>query len=125
MTSLRYQVCNLLLRQNNKGKFCPYEIGKDMIDFYTKKVGNMSAKEFTSFLLNSSEKQENKLLKAFILFTLNFFMMVTISSSEETDETRKIIDIGKPIMQKSFENIINILHSEDCMDILKELSITN
>ena len=37
MNTLTYQVCNLIIEQNEKGRFSPSEIAKDMLDFFTKK----------------------------------------------------------------------------------------
>ena len=121
-TTLKYHVCNLIIRQNDKNKFSPSEIAEEMLNFYSKKVGDTSSTDFTTILKKSLEEEENELLKAFIAYTLNFFMMLIIYPREESEEKKKLMEIGKPVLKESFENIMNLLHSEKGNDVIKEMS---
>ena len=125
MTTLTYQVCNLIIEQNEKGRFSPSEIAKDMLDFFTKKTGDVSTIEFTAFLLNSLEKEKNEILRLFIQYTLNFFMMSELYHREDSEEKEKLMEMGKPLVKDSFENIINFLKSKEANESVKELSITH
>lgn len=125
MTTLRYQVCNLIIEQNEKGRFSPEEIAKDMINFYAQKLGDVSSIEFMSFLLNSLEKEKNEVLKLFIQYTLNFYMMLDLYHREDSEEKELLMIMGKTQVKDSFENIINFLKTEKGNESLKELSITH
>jgi hypothetical protein len=125
MTTLKYQVCNLIIKQNDKGRFSPEDIAKDMINFYAQKLGDISTTEFMSFLLNSLEKEKNELLKLFITYTLNFYMMLELYSREDSEEKEKLMEMAKPNVKGSFENITNFLKSKDCKESLEELSVTH
>ena len=123
MTTLTYQVCNLIIEQNEKGRFSPSEIAKDMLDFFAKKTGDVSTIEFTTFLLNSLEKEKNEILRLFIQYTLNFFIILTLHDKEDSEEKKVLMEMGKPRVKDSFENIMNFLKSKEAIKLLKELSI--
>ena len=125
MTTLTYQVCNLLLKQNMKGRFSPEEIAKDMINFYAQQLGDVSTIEFMSFLLNSLEKEKNEVLKLFIQYTLNFYIMLDLYHREDSEEKKELMEMGKPQVKNSFENIINFLKTEEGKESLEKLSITS
>ena len=125
MTTLQYQVCKLLLEQNKKGRFSPEEIAKDMINFYVQKLGDISNEEFMSSLLNSLEKEKNEVLKLFIQYTLNFFMMLELYHRKDSEEKEKLMEMGKPLVKDSFEELINFLKSKEGTESVKELSITH
>ena len=125
MTTLTYKVCDLIIEQNEKGRFSPGEIAKDMLDFFTKKTGDLSTKEFMNFLLNSLEKEKNEILRLFIQYTLNFFMMSELYHREDSEEKEVLMEMGKPLLKNSFEELINFLKSEEGIESVKELSITH
>ena len=125
MNTLTYQVCNLIIEQNEKGRFSPSEIAKDMLDFFTKKTGDVSTIEFTTFLLNSLEKEKNEILRLFIQYTLNFFIILTLHDKEDSEEKKVLMEMGKPRLKNSFENIMNFLKSKEAIESLKELSVTH
>ena len=125
MTTLTYQVCNLIIEQNEKGRFSPGEIAKDMLDFFTKKTGDVSTIEFTTFLLNSLEKEKNEVLKLFIQYTLNFFIILTVHDKEDSEEKKVLMEMGKTRVKDSFEELINFLKSKEGIESVKELSITH
>ena len=125
MTTLTYQVCNLIREQNEKGRFSPSEIAKDMLDFFTKKTGDVSTMEFTAFLLNSLEKEKNEVLRLFIQYTLNFFIILTVHDKEDSEEKKVLMEMGKPRVKDSFEELIKFVHSNEGYESLKELSITH
>jgi len=125
MNTLTYRVSKLIIKQNEKGRLSPSEIAKDMLDFFTKKTGDLSTIEFTAFLLNSLEKEKNEVLKLFIKYTLNFFMMSELYHREDSEEKEKLMEMGKPLVKDSFENIINFLKSKEANESVKELSITH
>lgn len=125
MNTLTYQVCNLIIEQNEKGRFSPSEIAKDMLDFFAKKTGDVSTIEFTTFLLNSLEKEKNEILRLFIQYTLNFFIILTLHDKEDSEEKKVLMEMGKPRVKDSFENIMNFLKTEECKESLKKLSITH
>ena len=125
MTTLTYKVCDLIIEQNEKGRFSPGEIAKDMLDFFTKKTGDLSTKEFMNFLLNSLEKEKNEILRLFIQYTLNFFMMSELYHREDSEEKEVLMEMGKPLLKNSFEELINFLKSEKGIESVKELSITH
>ena len=123
MNSLKYQVCNLISEQQRKGRLNADEIGKDMLDFYMKKYNIESTKEFMSFLHNQIMTEKNKLLKLFIIYTLNYVMIQEILHKEDSEEKEKMIEMGKPNLKNSFEEIGNFLKTKECNDAVKELSI--
>ena len=125
MTTLTYQVSKLLIEQHEKGRLSPSEIVKDMLDFFTKKTGDLSTKEFMNFLLNSLEKEKNEILRLFIQYTLNFFMMSELYHREDSEEKEKLMEMGKPLLKDSFENIIKFVQSKEGIESVKELSITH
>ena len=125
MNTLTYQVCNLIIEQNEKGRFSPSEIAKDMLDFFTKKTGDVSTMEFTAFLLNSLEKEKNEVLRLFIQYTLNFFIILTVHDKEDSEEKKVLMEMGKPRVKDSFEELIKFVHSNEGYESLKELSITH
>ena len=125
MTTLTYKVCNLIIEQNEKGRFSPSEIAKDMLDFFAKKTGDVSTIEFTTFLLNSLEKEKNEILRLFIQYTLNFFMMSELYHREDSEEKEKLMEMGKPLVKDSFEELIKFVHSNEGYESLKELRITH
>ena len=125
MNTLTYQVCNLIIEQNEKGRFSPSEIAKDMLDFFTKKTGDVSTIEFTTFLLNSLEKEKNEVLRLFIQYTLNFFIILTLHDKEDSEEKKVLMEMGKPRVKDSFEELIKFVHSNEGYESLKELSITH
>tara|TARA_B100001094_G_C18084029_1_gene746792 strand:- start:188 stop:589 length:402 start_codon:yes stop_codon:yes gene_type:complete len=125
MTTLTYKVCNLIIEQNEKGRFSPSEIAKDMLDFFTKKTGDVSTIEFTAFLLNSLEKEKNEILRLFIQYTLNFFTMSELYHREDSEEKKVLMEMVKPLLKDSFENIMNFLKSKEAIESLKELSVTH
>ena len=125
MTTLTYKVCNLIIEQNEKGRFSPSEIAKDMLDFFTKKTGDVSTIEFTTFLLNSLEKEKNEVLRLFIQYTLNFFTMSELYHREDSEEKKVLMEMVKPLLKDSFENIMNFLKSKEAIESLKELSVTH
>ena len=125
MNTLTYRVSKLIIKQNEKGRLSPSEIAKDMLDFFTKKTGDVSTIEFTAFLLNSLEKEKNEILRLFIQYTLNFFMMSELYHREDSEEKEKLMEMGKPLVKDSFENIINFLKSKEANESVKELSITH
>ena len=125
MTTLTHQVSKLIIKQNEKSIFSPGEIAKDMLDFFSKKTGDVSTKEFMNFLLNSLEKEKNEILRLFIQYTLNFFMMSELYHREDSEEKEKLMEMGKPLVKDSFENIINFLKSKEAIESVKELSITH
>jgi hypothetical protein len=108
-----------------KGRFSPEEIAKDMINFYAQKLGDVSSIEFMSFLLNSLEKEKNEVLKLFIQYTLNFYIMLDLYHREDSEEKELLMIMGKPQVKDSFENIINFLKTEKGKESLEELSITH
>ena len=125
MTTLTYKVCNLIIEQNEKGRFSPSEIAKDMLDFFAKKTGDVSTIEFTTFLLNSLEKEKNEILRLFIQYTLNFFIILTLHVKEDSEEKKVLMEMGKPRVKDSFEELINFLKSKEGIESVKELSITH
>tara|TARA_B100001094_G_C17950663_1_gene680356 strand:+ start:297 stop:698 length:402 start_codon:yes stop_codon:yes gene_type:complete len=124
MNNLKYQVCNLIIEQKEKGRFSPREIGKDMLDFFAKKTGNVSTKEFTDFLLISLEKEENKLLKLFIQYTLYYYTELVLSDSKDSEEKKVLMEMAKPRVKNSFEELIKFVESKECYESIKELSIS-
>ena len=78
-----------------------------------------------SFLLNSLEKEKNEILKLFIQYTLNFFMMLELYHREDSEEKEKLMEIAKPTLKNSFEELINFLKSKEGIESVKELSITH
>jgi len=125
MNTLTYKVSKLIIEQNEKGRFSPSEIAKDMLDFFTKKTGDVSTIEFTAFLLNSLEKEKNEILRLFIQYTLNFFIILTLHDKEDSEEKKVLMEMGKPRVKDSFENIMNFLKSKEAIESLKELSVTH
>ena len=125
MNTLTYQVCNLIREQNEKGRFSPGEIAKDMLDFFSEKTGDVSNKEFMNFLLNSLEKEKNEILRLFIQYTLNFFTMSELYHREDSEEKKVLMEMVKPLLKDSFENIMNFLKSKEAIESLKELSVTH
>ena len=125
MTTLTYQVCNLIKEQNEKGRFSPSEIAKDMLDFFSKKTGDVSTIEFTEFLLNSLEKEKNEVLRLFIQYTLNFFIILTVHDKEDSEEKKVLMEMGKPRLKNSFEELIKFVQSNEGYESVKELSITH
>lgn len=125
MNTLTYQVSKLIIEQNEKNIFSPSEIAKDMLDFFAKKTGDVSTKEFTDFLLNSLEKEKNEILRLFIQYTLNFFIILTVHDKEDSEEKKVLMEMGKPRLKDSFENIMNFLKSKGGTESVKELSITH
>lgn len=125
MNTLTYRVSKLIIKQNEKGRFSPSEIAKDMLDFFSKKTGDVSTIEFTEFLLNSLEKEKNEILRLFIQYTLNFFIILTLHDKEDSEEKKVLMEMGKPRVKDSFENIMNFLKTEECKESLKELSVTH
>ena len=125
MTTLTHRVSKLLLEQNEKGRFSPSEIAKNMLDFFAEKTGDVSTVEFTTFLLNSLEKEKNEVLKLFIKHTLKFFTMLELYHREDSEEKEKLMEMGKPLVKDSFEELINFLHSKEGIKSVKELSITH
>ena len=125
MTTLTYQVCNLIIEQNEKGRFSPGEIAKDMLDFFAEKTGDVRNKEFMNFLLNSLEKEKNEILRLFIQYTLNFFTMSELYHREDSEEKKVLMEMVKPLLKDSFENIMNFLKSKEAIESLKELSVTH
>ena len=120
MTTLQYQVCKLLLEQNKKGRFSPEEIAKDMINFYVQKLGDISNEEFMSSLLNSLEKEKNEVLKLFIQYTLNFFMMLELYHREDSEEKKKLMEMLKPTVKDSFKVLIKFLESKEGYESLEK-----
>ena len=125
MNTLTYQVCNLIIEQNEKGRFSPSEIAKDMLDFFTKKTGDVSTMEFTAFLLNSLEKEKNEVLRLFIQYTLNFFIILTVHDKEDSEEKKVLMEMGKPRLKNSFEELIKFVQSNEGYESVKELSVTH
>tara|TARA_B100001758_G_scaffold245755_1_gene259386 strand:+ start:583 stop:984 length:402 start_codon:yes stop_codon:yes gene_type:complete len=125
MTTLTHQVSKIIIEQHEKGRLSPGEIAKDMLDFFTKKTGDLSTKEFMNFLLNSLEKEKNEILRLFIQYTLNFFMMSELYHREDSEEKEVLMEMGKPLLKNSFEELINFLKSEKGIESVKELSITH
>ena len=125
MDTLTYQVCNLIIEQNEKGRFSPSEIAKDMLDFFTKKTGDVSTIEFTAFLLNSLEKEKNEVLRLFIQYTLNFFIILTVHDKEDSEEKKVLMEMGKPRLKNSFEELIKFVQSNEGYESVKELSVTH
>ena len=125
MNTLTYKVSKLIIEQNEKGRFSPSEIAKDMLDFFTKKTGDVSTIEFTAFLLNSLEKEKNEILRLFIQYTLNFFIILTLHDKEDSEEKKVLMEMGKPRVKDSFEELMNFLHSKEGIKSVKELSITH
>ena len=125
MTTLTHQVCKLIIEQHKKGRLSPGEIAKDMLDFFIKKTGDLSTKEFMNFLLNSLEKEKNEILRLFIQYTLNFFMMSELYHREDSEEKEVLMEMGKPLLKNSFEELINFLKSEEGIESVKELSVTH
>ena len=125
MNTLTCQVCNLIIKQNEKGRFSPSEIAQDMLDFFTKKTGDVSTIEFTEFLLNSLEKEKNEILRLFIQYTLNFFTMSEIYHREDSEEKKVLMEMVKPLLKNSFEELIKFIQSKEAIESLKELSVTN
>tara|TARA_B100001093_G_scaffold210420_1_gene202026 strand:- start:31 stop:438 length:408 start_codon:yes stop_codon:yes gene_type:complete len=123
MTTLTYQVCNLIIEQNEKGRFSPSEIAKDMLDFFAKKTGDVSTIEFTTFLLNSLEKEKNEVLRLFIQYTLNFFIILTVHVKEDSEEKKVLMEMGKPRLKNSFEELIKFVQSNEGYESLEKLSI--
>jgi len=108
-----------------KGRYSPEEIAKDMINFYAQKLGDVSSIEFMSFLLNSLEKEKNEVLKLFIQYTLNFYIMLELYHREDSEEKEKLMKIGKKTVKDSFEELINFLKSKEGNESLEELSVTH
>ena len=125
MDTLTYQVCNLIIEQNEKGRFSPSEIAKDMLDFFAKKTGDVSTIEFTAFLLNSLEKEKNEVLRLFIQYTLNFFIILTVHDKEDSEEKKVLMEMGKPRLKNSFEELIKFVQSNEGYESVKELSVTH
>jgi hypothetical protein len=125
MNTLTYQVCNLIIKQNEKGRFSPSEIAQDMLDFFTKKTGDVSTIEFTEFLLNSLEKEKNEILRLFIQYTLNFFIILTVHVKEDSAEKKVLMEMAKPRVKDSFEELIKFVHSNEGYESVKELSATH
>ena len=125
MNTLTYRVSKLLSEQDEKGRFSPSEIAKDMLDFFAEKTGDVSTVEFTAFLLNFLEKEKNEILRLFIQYTLNFFIILTLHDKEDSEEKKVLMEMGKPRVKDSFENIMNFLKSKEAIKSLKELSVTH
>tara|TARA_B100000530_G_scaffold283888_1_gene198089 strand:+ start:63 stop:464 length:402 start_codon:yes stop_codon:yes gene_type:complete len=125
MNTLTYRVVKLIIKQNEKGRFSPSEIAKDMLDFFAEKTGDVRNKEFMNFLLNSLEKEKNEILRLFIQYTLNFFTMSEIYHREDSEEKKVLMEMVKPLLKNSFEELIKFIQSKEAIESLKELSVTN
>jgi len=71
------------------------------------------------------EKEKNEILRLFIQYTLNFFIILTLHDKEDSEEKKVLMEMGKPRVKDSFENIMNFLKSKEAIKSLKELSVTH
>ena len=81
--------------------------------------------EFTAFLLNSLEKEKNEVLRLFIQYTLNFFIILTLHDKEDSEEKKVLMEMGKPRVKDSFEELIKFVQSNEGYESVKELSVTH